>query len=660
MSVETSSEFEITKYTFSDLVDVPAFSKILESFFKGTGVPNALIDEDGEVISRAGWVDACAAFHRVNPQSHKNCLESNLELMHKLHDGEVSHSFCKNGLLEYATPIVIEGHRLATLFLGQVLNSAPDIALFQEQATKFAYDKEAYMDAILSVPIVSGQQMESLMECMVEMAQMLASNGLIKLRQEALEHDLHKSTAQRIQLEDILNFSPIAIGWSNLNGNIEYINHQFTELFGYTLEDIPDIDTYYKKVYPDEDYRKNVILPWYNAVILAYKNGTTPPEIEGSLTCKDGTQRYIVIRIAWIGELRLVNFSDMTAHWKSEQRNRAHDKMLEMVAKGLPLPEILHAIALAIEAEEPTSKCSILLLDEDGKHLHSGASSSLPEFYNDALEGVEIGLGVGSCGTAAYLKERVVVEDIMTHEYWKPYKELAQKADLGACWSEPIMSSYGKVLGTFAIYHTKPAKPKEADIERISFAATLAAIAIENNRTQEKLEHQAYSDYLTGLANRRSFMEHSEAELSRISRYDRKLALIMFDIDHFKQVNDTYGHNIGDLVLQKIADVCRSTLRTIDIIGRIGGEEFAVLLPETDLSKAMEVAERLRKEMMVQEIPVSQKTPVKFTASFGVVAISHESITIDELLHQADTALYKAKESGRNQVSIFQSDTKGI
>ena len=652
MSLESKNEFKVTDYKFSDLVDISAFSKILESFFKGTGIPNGLIGEEGEIISQAGWVNACAQFHRVNPESNKNCLESNFELMHELHDGEVSHSLCKNGLLDYATPIVIEEHRLATLFLGQVFNTSPNISIFQEQATKFGYDEEAYIEAIRSVPIISSEQMESLTECIVGMAQMLASSGLTKLRQDALEEDLHKSTKQRIKLEDILNFSPMAIGWSNLNGKIEYINHQFTELFGYTLEDIPDIDTYYRKVYPDEDYRKNVILPWYNAVISAYKNGTTPPEIEGNLTCKDGSQRHIVIRIAWIGELRLVNFSDMTAHWKSEQRNRAHDTMLEMVAKGLPLPEILNAIVQVIESEEPTSKCSILLLDDEN-HLHSGASSSLPKFYNEAIDGVEIGVGVGSCGTSAYLKKRVVVEDIMTHEYWKPYKELAQKADLRACWSEPIVSSSGKVLGTFAIYHTKPAKPTKIDFERISFAANLAAIAIENNKTHKKLEDQAYSDYLTGLANRRSFMKYSEAELSRISRYDRKLALIMFDIDHFKKVNDTYGHNIGDLVLKKISDICRKTLRDIDIIGRIGGEEFAVLLPETDLSKAMEVAERLRKEMMIQEIVVSPEASVKFTASFGVVAINHESITIDELLHQADTALYKAKESGRNQVCVF-------
>lgn len=652
----SKSEFNITNYKFSDLVDITAFTNLLESFFKGTGIPNGLIGEKGEIISQAGWVSACAHFHRANPQSNHHCLESNLELMHELHDGEVSHSLCKNGLLDYATPVVIEGHRLATLFLGQVLDSAPNVSFFQEQATKFGYDAEAYEEAIRDVPIVSEEQMESLMECMVSMAQMLAASGLAKLRQNILEEDLTKSTNQRIQLEDILNYSPVGVGWSNIDGKIEYINQQFTKLFGYTLEDIPTLEEWYYKAYPDAHYRESVVNPWQKSVEEAYKKDIPPPELEANVTCKDGTERHIVIGVSWIGEKRLVNFSDMTAHWKSEKRNQAHDAMLEMVAKGSPLPDILHAIVLAIESEEPSSKCSILLLDDEETHLFSGASVSLPKFYNDAINGVEIGVGVGSCGTAAYLKERVVVEDIMTHEYWRPYKELAKKADLGACWSEPIISTEGKVLGTFAIYHTKPAKPSKADIERIGFAANIAAIAIENRKTHEKLEHQAYFDYLTGMANRRSFMERFEIELSRVQRYGGELSLIMFDIDHFKQVNDVYGHNIGDVVLQKITDVCRTVMREMDIIGRIGGEEFAIALPETGISEAIEAAERLRKAIMMQEVAIPQKAPLKFSASFGVVAMSNENIDIDEFLNQADIALYQAKDSGRNRVCVFKSD----
>lgn len=324
--------------------------------------------------------------------------------------------------------------------------------------------------------------------------------------------------------------------------------------------------------------------------------------------------------------------------------------MLEMVAKDSSLSDILNTIVKNIELEDSTSLCSVLLLSKDEKHLFLGASPSLPDFYNKAIDGTQIGLGVGSCGSAAFLAERVIVEDIVNHEYWQPYKGLAQKAGLAACWSEPIISSTGKVLGTFAIYHKNIASPNSSDIERITFAANLAAIAIENRNARNELEHRVYSDYLTGLANRRYFIEQAELELSRSNRYETELSLIMLDIDFFKKINDTYGHNIGDLVLQKIADVSRTILRDIDIIGRIGGEEFAILLPQTSLEDSIKVAERLRIEISNASV-LLENSEVTFTSSFGVVSASKSNI--DNLLIKADKALYKAKESGRNRVCTF-------
>lgn len=642
-------------YTFGELVDLEAFGKVLESFAKATGIANGLVTEEGEAITKGAWIGACESFHRVNPESSQSCVESNMALMANLRNGEVAFDVCKNGLIDYATPVVIEGKRLATLFLGQVLENVPDIRFFRDQAQKYHYDEERYLEAIHQVPVVSREQMESLMECMVAMAQMLAASGLARLRQKTLEEDLTRNTEQRIQLEDILDSSPIGIGWSHLHGKIEYINHQFTNLFGYVLEDIPDIDTWYQKAYPDPNYRETVIIPWYNSVLEAYQNGTPPPELEGNITCKDGSERHTVVRISWVGDKRLVSFSDMSAHWQSEQRNRAHDRMLEMVAKGAPLAEILHAIVVTIEAEELTSLCSILLVDKEGKHLLSGAAPSLPDFYNAAIDGVEIGMGVGSCGTAAFLGERVIVEDIRVHEYWKPYSALAQSAGLGSCWSEPIISSEGKILGTFAIYHADPTKPDVKDIERISFAANLAAIAIENRNVRSELENRAYSDYLTGLSNRRYFIEKAEMELSRHDRYGGDISLMMFDIDHFKQINDLYGHSTGDLVLKKIADITIETLREIDIIGRIGGEEFAVLLPETGLEEAIAVAERLRIEIENGEIVLNEGLSPRFSASFGVTTAGDRSVNIDTLLNRADKALYEAKENGRNRVCVVKN-----
>lgn len=650
-----TSKLNISDYKFYDLVDVVAFSKVLDDFFEATGIPNGVLSNDGEIISQSGWMNACKQFHRQNPKSNDNCLRSDKTLASNLKEGQIVSSFCKNGLMDYATPIVIEGQILATIILGQVLEEAPNLEYFEKQAKKFNYDKDTYIKSIKEVPIVSKEKMEALMRCMVNIAQILAQTSLSKLKHNVLEKDLIKSNKEIIHLSDILDFSPNGIGWSNEKREIEYINHQFTNLFGYTKEDIPTLEIWYKKAFPNTNYRQKIVEPWYKKLENYDENTISSSELEVSIKCKDGTYRHVLITASFIANKKLFNFSDITTHWKSEQRNRAHDRILGLVAKGTDLNDILQEILRTIEFEDSDSMCSILLLDNEGKHLLNIIKNRLPRFYNEAINGIKIGVGVGSCGTAAILKKRVIVDDIMTNKYWQPYKELAKKAKLGACWSEPILASSGKILGTFAIYHKEPNIPNEADIERISFAANIAAIAIENRNNRIDLEKQAYTDYLTGLNNRRSFIERTEIELYRKERYGREFSLIMFDIDYFKYINDKYGHNTGDLVLKEIANICRSVLREVDIVGRIGGEEFAILLPETDIVQATLVAERLRVSISNGKVFPTLNEEVKFAASFGVTFTKDANKSINELLNQADNALYKAKNSGRNRVVVSEN-----
>lgn len=650
-----TSKLNISDYKFYDLVDVVAFSKVLDDFFEATGIPNGVLSNDGEIISQSGWMNACKRFHRQNPKSNDNCLRSDKTLASNLKEGQIVSSFCKNGLMDYATPIVIEGQILATIILGQVLEEAPNLEYFEKQAKKFNYDKDTYIKSIKEIPIVSKEKMEALMRCMVNIAQILAQTSLSKLKHNVLEKDLIKSNKEIIHLSDILDFSPNGIGWSNEKREIEYINHQFTNLFGYTKEDIPTLEIWYKKAFPNTNYRQKIVEPWYKKLENYDENTISSSELEVSIKCKDGTYRHVLITASFIANKKLFNFSDITTHWKSEQRNRAHDRILGLVAKGTDLNDILQEILRTIEFEDSDSMCSILLLDNEGKHLLNIIKNRLPRFYNEAINGIKIGVGVGSCGTAAILKKRVIVDDIMTNKYWQPYKELAKKAKLGACWSEPILASSGKILGTFAIYHKEPNIPNEADIERISFAANIAAIAIENRNNRIDLEKQAYTDYLTGLNNRRSFIERTEIELYRKERYGREFSLIMFDIDYFKYINDKYGHNTGDLVLKEIANICRSVLREVDIVGRIGGEEFAILLPETDIVQATLVAERLRVSISNGKVFPTLNEEVKFAASFGVTFTKDANKSINELLNQADNALYKAKNSGRNRVVVSEN-----
>lgn len=341
---------------------------------------------------------------------------------------------------------------------------------------------------------------------------------------------------------------------------------------------------------------------------------------------------------------------DVTAKKLADDRDRARNQTLELVAKGAPLRDILHAIVRDVEREDPRMICTILLLDRSGKHLQHGAAPSMPVFFNQAVDGLAIGVGVGSCGTAAATGKRVVVEDISTHPYWAPYTELAAAAGLGACWSEPIRSTRGPVLGTFAIYHREPCAPTLEDLIRIENAANLASIAIEHARVQEDLEHQARTDYLTGLANRRHFWEQAEAEVTRCLRYHNPLSLLMLDVDHFKRINDRWGHKVGDLVLQSLADTCRAALRDVDLPGRLGGEEFAVLLPETSGDQALEVAERLRRAMAETPLRLGDGELIRYTVSFGVGTLAGGINNLELLFSQADRALYQAKEQGRNRV----------
>ena len=173
----------------------------------------------------------------------------------------------------------------------------------------------------------------------------------------------------------------------------------------------------------------------------------------------------------------------------------------------------------------------------------------------------------------------------------------------------------------------------------------------ERMAMMQEIEQQAKTDYLTGLFNRRAFIAFAERELEHARRYQKPLAILAIDIDFFKKINDSYGHSVGDLTLQKFAVVCHEVLRESDLLGRIGGEEFAILLPETDAVQAQETSERLRKCLSECSVRLPDtEMSVQFTVSIGITLFTGGTSDIDALLNRADTALYQAKHNGRNQV----------
>ncbi|MBB4013802.1 diguanylate cyclase [Niveibacterium umoris] len=174
----------------------------------------------------------------------------------------------------------------------------------------------------------------------------------------------------------------------------------------------------------------------------------------------------------------------------------------------------------------------------------------------------------------------------------------------------------------------------------------------ERKQLEIALRHQAHTDHLTGVGSRGFFMEQAELEINRAARYGNALSIFMLDIDHFKQINDTYGHRAGDRVLIALADCCRATLREVDVIGRIGGEEFAVLLPNAPEQEAADVGERLRATIAGTAVALDDTTIVRITVSIGITTVQAGESDVDRVLKRADDALYEAKHLGRNRVCV--------
>ncbi|MCE9579661.1 MAG: GGDEF domain-containing protein [Deltaproteobacteria bacterium] len=215
----------------------------------------------------------------------------------------------------------------------------------------------------------------------------------------------------------------------------------------------------------------------------------------------------------------------------------------------------------------------------------------------------------------------------------------------------PALDTLAPPTVLLAMDHVEIVRAAVASLVLSALTFSIIAWVVDRWRDREaRYERLASIDALTGLTNRRRFVELAERELARARRYDAEVALVLIDLDHFKLVNDQHGHVAGDAVLANTAAVLARELRDLDVIARHGGEEFAILLPQTSAAGAIEVAERARRRL-ADTVVVVAGADIRITASMGVAAIRGPGATsLDELLRRADAALYRAKEHGRDRV----------
>ena len=209
----------------------------------------------------------------------------------------------------------------------------------------------------------------------------------------------------------------------------------------------------------------------------------------------------------------------------------------------------------------------------------------------------------------------------------------------------------GEVIGFLNLDSDQPGYFKEGDTERLAVFADQAAIAIENARLYSEVQRLAVCDDLTGLFNRRGLFEYGNREIERAIREDKPIVLAWLDFDFFKRINDAFGHDIGDSVLQQTARLCRRSLRASDLIGRYGGDELVIVLPNTDIDTAFKVCDRLRG--IIADTPfVAGDSEVHLTVSIGLAALRRGKPELGDMLNRSDHAMYSAKAAGHNCVFI--------
>lgn len=326
---------------------------------------------------------------------------------------------------------------------------------------------------------------------------------------------------------------------------------------------------------------------------------------------------------------------------------RALREVGHVLSSELDLKAVLQTLVEAARQLVETRYAALAVIDEKGE-LAYFYTAGMTESERQLIGALPHGLGL----LGAILQERVPIRlaeigsDSRSAGF--PENHPPMKSLLGV----PIMAR-GVLLGS--LYLTEKIKEQvftQEDEDLIVGLAADAAIAIERAKLFGEVQQLASTDSLTGLHNRRNFMELAKREFGRARRYQRPLAAIMLDLDHFKQVNDTHGHAVGDQVLQIVAERCQKTVREIDILGRYGGEEFIVLLLETDLNGACIVAERLRTAITSKPMRVGEGLELNVTASLGVAQRDENTTSLEILIARADQALYVAKHKGRNRVAI--------
>jgi len=429
-----------------------------------------------------------------------------------------------------------------------------------------------------------------------------------------VNRELTKEVLQRQRAEEALLWSEAylaqaqrvshtgSFGWSVSSGHIVWSDETF-RIFEYDPVNTPTVEVILQRTHPEDRAFVQETLDQAAGNRKAF-------DFEHRLLMPDASVKYVRIvghpsTADESGNFEFVGaVTDITESKRAEALRDGESRILEMMARDAPLEEILDNLVRVVEAQFAGLLCSVLLLDQDGLHTRHGAAPSLPEPYTKAIDGLCIGPKAGSCGTAMYRREPVVVTDILQDPLWEAYRDVAEPYGLRSCWSTPILAHSGKALGSFAMYYREPRSPSPAETRALEMATHLAGIAIERKLAREERER----------------LRQAQADLAHINR-----------VSTMGELTASLAHEIKQPITAAVTDA-RTCLRWL---GR----------DDPDVSEAREAASRL-----VTDVTRAAGIISRISLLFKKGALQHEFVDVNELIREMIVLL--RNEAARYSISM--------
>jgi len=637
-----------------DLFDLDELQAIQDAFAAATGVASIITTTSGQPITRpSNFCELCTHIIRATPLGLANCIHSDATLGRPNPNGPTIQPCLSGGLFDAGASIMIGDHPIAVWMIGQVLDDSADERQLLAYARQIGADEQAYRAALANVTRMPRQQFAQIAQALFLITRQLsrlAIQNVQKAQEIAARQQAEAALEQeRTLLRTIIDHLPDAIYAKDRQYRKILVNRADLQNMG--IENPADVlgktdfevfpAELAEQFYADDQQIFATGQPLYNREeLVGDHTGRRRWQLTSKIPLRDPGGE--IIGIVGIGR-------DITARKLAEQAEREQRILAEalrdtatILTSTLELGEVLERILTNVSRVVPHDAANIMLVEDDMVRI---IRYQVKPGANRPLSTDDLKFRMAEFATLTQMLETgrpLLVPDVSCYPGWiaLPFGKWVNSY-VGA----PI-NIHNQTAGFLNLNSAQVNFYTNVHAERLQAFADQAAIALQNARMY-------IADPLTGLYNRRGLFKLGGQEFDAANQYARPFAALFIDIDHFRSFNERHGHAVGDLVLQTVAGRCRQSVRGVDLVGRYGGEEFVILLPETGLLDASRIAERLRLSVEKLLVP-TERGELSVTISIGVATRS-DNDTLERLLNRADQAMLVAKSSGRNRVEIDPS-----